>query len=396
MMKKNVIIRSGSLRMGGLERVLIEVLQNIDKKKYNVTLVIDDNCGQGNIFEKDIPKEIPYYFLKSQKLIEKTEYYKKRKKNLICKVIYNLYMNLETFIMCREMKKIIKYLGKIDILIDFDAGATKYIEKIKAEKKIVWIHNSIPKLKKKQSKIERFGKRLEKYDKIVAICDEMKEELKKIYPNLKNKVTRIYNPFNFDRIKLLENNDENLSDREKKLLKDKYIVAIARLDNVQKDFNTLIKAFKILKEKGNKERLYIIGDGPSKYEIEQEIKKNNLEKDILLIGNKKNPYIWLKNSILFVHSSKYEGLPTVLIEALICEKMIISSDCPTGPKEILAEESCGRLFGVGNFKELANLLEIYLNSEEKRIEFIAKILKRREEFNKEVVIKEYEKLIDEI
>ena len=76
MRKKNVIIRSGSLRMGGLERVLIEVLQNIDKKKYNLTLVIDDDCGQGNIFEKDIPKEIPYYFLKSQKLIEKTNYYK--------------------------------------------------------------------------------------------------------------------------------------------------------------------------------------------------------------------------------------------------------------------------------------------------------------------------------
>lgn len=214
-MKKNIIFRSGSLRMGGLERILIEVLQNIDKEKYNITLVIDDDCGKDNIFEKDIPKEIPYYFLKSQKLIEKTEYYKKRKKNLICKVMYNLYMNLETFIMSREMKKIINYLGKVDILIDFDAGATKYIEKIKAEKKVAWIHNSIPKLKKKKSKIERFGRRLEKYDKIVAICDEMKEELKKIYPNLKNKITRIYNPFNFDRIKLLENNEENLSDREK-------------------------------------------------------------------------------------------------------------------------------------------------------------------------------------
>lgn len=48
--------------------------------------------------------------------------------------MYNLYMNLETFIMCREMKKIIKYLGKTDVLIDFDAGATKYIEKIEAKK----------------------------------------------------------------------------------------------------------------------------------------------------------------------------------------------------------------------------------------------------------------------
>ena len=96
-MKKNIIIRSGSLRMGGLERVLIEVLQTIDKKKYNITLVIDDDCGEGNIFEKDIPKEIPYYFLKSKKLMEKTEYYKEKRKKLFYKLMYNLYMNFFLF-----------------------------------------------------------------------------------------------------------------------------------------------------------------------------------------------------------------------------------------------------------------------------------------------------------
>lgn len=263
-------------------------------------------------------------------------------------------------------------------------------------KKVVWVHNSIPKLKKKRSKIERFGKRLENYDKIVAICDEMKEELKSIYPNIKDKIVRIYNPFNFERISKLSMSKENLSLDEKKLLKDDYIVAIARLDNVQKDFITLVKAFKSLKEKGHKEKLYIIGDGPSRQEIEKEIRNNNLEKEILLIGNKKNPYIWLKNSIFFVHSSKYEGLPTVLIEALICEKMIISSNCPTGPKEILKNESCGKLFSVGDFKELSNLIEVYLDSKEKREEFLKEILVRREEFNKNIVIKEYEKLLDTI
>ena len=229
--------------------------------------------------------------------------------------MYNLYMNLETFIMSREMKKIINYLGKVDILIDFDAGATKYIEKIKAEKKVAWIHNSIPKLKKKKSKIERFGRRLEKYDKIVAICDEMKEELKKIYPNLKNKITRIYNPFNFDRIKLLENNEENLSDREKKLLKDKYIVAIARLDNVQKDFNTLIKAFKILKEKGNKEKLYIIGDGPDLNRLRAMIEEYRLEQNIILLGERLNPLNIEKKCDIFFLPSYYEGKPMAVTEA---------------------------------------------------------------------------------
>lgn len=395
-MKKKIVFRSGSLRMGGLERVLIEVLQTIDKEKYNISLIIDDDCGEGNIFEKDIPREIKYYFLKSQDLIQKTEYYKEKRKNIFYKLMYNLYMNLETFIMCRESKKILKEIGEVDVLIDFDAGASKYIEKINAKKKIVWIHNSIPKLKKKKSKIERFGKRLKKYDKVVAICDEMKEELEKIYPKIKEKIIRIYNPFNFERIEKLKNDNTDLTNDDKKLLERKYIVAIARLDSVQKDFSTLIKAFKIVKEKGVEEKLYIIGDGPSREEIEQEIKKMGLEKEILLLGNRKNPYIWLKNSLFFVHSSKYEGLPTVLIEALICDKMIISSNCPTGPKEILKNESCGELFEVGNYNQLSNLLEKYILNKESKNKFLQEILKRKEEFNKEKVIKEYEKLIDNI
>ncbi|WP_294704546.1 glycosyltransferase [uncultured Fusobacterium sp.] len=395
-MKKNILFRSGSLRMGGLERVLIEVLQTIDKEKYNISLIIDDDCGEDNIFEKDIPKEIKYYFLKSQDLIQKTEYYKEKRKNIFYKLMYNLYMNLETFIMCRESKKILKEIGEVDVLIDFDAGASKYIDKLNVKKKIVWIHNSIPKLKKKKSKIERFGKRLEKYDKVVAICDEMKKELQEIYPKIKEKIIRIYNPFNFERIEKLKNDDIDLTDNDRKLLERKYIVAIARLDSVQKDFSTLIKAFKIVKEKGVEEKLYIIGDGPSRKEIEQEIKKMGLEKEILLLGNRKNPYIWLKNSLFFVHSSKYEGLPTVLIEALICDKMIISSNCPTGPKEILKNESCGELFEVGNYNQLSNLLEKYILNKESKNKFLQEILKRKEEFNKEKVIKEYEKLIDNI
>ena len=65
--------------MGGLERILIELLKNIDLKKFEVTLIIDDDCKEKNIFEKDIPKGIPYYFLKPKELIEKTEYFKERK-----------------------------------------------------------------------------------------------------------------------------------------------------------------------------------------------------------------------------------------------------------------------------------------------------------------------------
>ena len=395
-MKKNVIIRSGSLRMGGLERVLIEVLQNIDKKKYNLTLVIDDDCGEDNIFEKDIPKEIPYYFLKSQKLIEKTNYYKLRRKNILYKLMYNIYMNIETYIKSKNIKKLIEKLGKIDVFIDYDAGATKYIENIEADKKVVWIHNSIPNLKKSESKIKRFGKRLEKYDRIVAICDEMKEELKDIYPNLKDKIIRIYNPFNFSRVLNLKDDMSELTEKDKELLNEDYCIAISRLDTVQKDYKTLLKAFKILKSKGINKKLYIVGDGPSKEEIENMIKEYDLIEEVKLLGRFKNPYVWLNNADFFIHSSKYEGFGLVLIEAAILDKLIISSNCPVGPTEILENGKSGILFNVGDSQKLAEKIEKILNDKNLRSRYILSMKERREDFKKENVLKEYEKLIDEI
>lgn len=394
-MKKRVVIRSGSLRMGGLERILIEVLQTISKEKYNISLVIDDDCGEEDIFKKDIPNEIDYYFLKSEELMKKISYYRVRKNNIFYKGLYNFYLSYSKYIACKNMKKLVKKIGKIDVLIDFDAGASKYIDKIEASRKIVWIHSSIPNLKKKKDKIERFGKRLVHYDKIVAICDEMKEELNNLYPYLKEKIIRIYNPFNFERIERLSNDIEELTSKETELLKEKYIVAVSRLDSVSKDYSTLLKAMKILKERQIDEKLYIVGDGPSKVEIEEEIKRLELEENIVLLGRKKNPYIWLKNSDFFVHSSKFEGLPTVLIEALVCDKLVVSSDCPTGPKEILANETCGRLFEVGDYEKLAELLEEYIKNKELKEKYINNIKTRKKEFDKNIVLKEYEKLIDE-
>lgn len=394
---KNIIIRSGSLRMGGLERVLIEVLQTIDKNKYNITLVIDDDCGSGNIFEKDIPKEIPYYFLKSKELIEKTEYYKERKKNLFYKLMYNLYMNLETFIMKENMKKLLRKFDKVDLLIDFDAGASKYINKLEnIDKKAVWIHNSIPKLKKKKSKIERFGKRLENYDRVIAICDEMKEELENIYPKIKNKIMRIYNPFDFQRILNLSDDSSELNNIQKEALKENYCLAISRLDTVQKDYFTLIKAFKILKDKKIDKKLYIVGDGPSKKEIQNLIKEYELEEQIKLIGRFKNPYIWLKNCDFFIHSSKYEGFGLVLVEAAVLDKLVVSSNCPVGPTEILENGKSGILFEVGDAEMLADEIEKILLNKEIRKRYIENMSKRKYDFSKEKVIKEYEKLIDEL
>ncbi|MGL5803264.1 MAG: glycosyltransferase, partial [Cetobacterium sp.] len=213
-MKKNLVVRSGSLRMGGLERVLIEMLQNLDCNRYNISLIIEDNSGKENVFLDQVPEGIDIYFLKPESLIEKTHYHRERKKNLYHKFMYNLLMSKEHSFVVNKTKDVLKEIegkyGEVDVFLDYDWGARRYVEKLKAKRKIVWIHNSVPKLLKKESKIIRFGKNLAKYDTVVAICDDMKAELEAIYPYLKGKVERVYNPFNFKRILDLSNDMSQL------------------------------------------------------------------------------------------------------------------------------------------------------------------------------------------
>ncbi|MGL5459100.1 MAG: glycosyltransferase, partial [Cetobacterium sp.] len=107
-----------------------------------------------------------------------------------------------------------------------------------------------------------------------------------------------------------------------------------------------------------KEKLYIVGDGPYKKELEEKVKKLNLESKIKFLGSKKNPYPILKKSKGLILSSRYEGLPNVILEALVLKKSIVASDCPYGPKEILGEKSeLGILFPIGNVEELVSIIK---------------------------------------
>ena len=382
---KKVLFYNGSLRMGGIERVLVEVLQNIDRSKMSIDLIIEDGIKSLNIFEKDIPKDIKIYYLKPEGLIQKTDFYRKNKKNIFYKIIYNIMMNYEGYIKRKNFKKITKE-ENYNVVIDFDMGLSKHIDLIKAEKKIAWIHASIKNWYEKKSKIKRLEKRLKKYDEVVTICDEMKNETGKLLPSIKNKLIRIYNPFNFERIKKLANNYEDIN---MGLYNQDYIISISRLTLHQKDFFTLIKGFKLAKELGVKEKLYILGDGPDKEKIQKMINEEKMEREILLLGNIKNPYPWIKNSKMLVHSSKYEGLPTALIEALVLGKTIISSKCPTGPKEILENGEIGFLYEIGDYRKLAKLI---IENSENNIS-IEKINQKIQKYSVEKVIKEYEEII---
>ena len=121
----------------------------------------------------------------------------------------------------------------------------------------------------------------------------------------------------------------------------------------QKDQITLLKAVNRIKNQIDFD-LIIVGDGNKKKELLDFIKTNNLSKRVRLIGSKYDPIKLIKLSDIFILTSLYEGLPNVLLEAQVLKTYIISSNCSTGPKEILLNGKAGALFEVSNSKHLAN------------------------------------------
>lgn len=377
---KKILLRTGYLGLGAIEQLTFDIIEGL-KEKFEITLAIENHFN--NSLVKKLSPNIKYFYLKDEKFEKRIKEVGSKKNNIFYKIYYNYLLKKEKKICCKAINEYIQKEGQYDLFVDYDGMAYKYAEKIKIDKKIIWQHTSLNKNKK------RTEKRLDKYDKVVLLCDDMKIDFIKNFPKLKDKFFRIYNFLDFDRIKKLEKDENELNSKEKEMLKEKYCVSVARLD-YPKDFDTLLKAFEILKNKGIKEKLYIIGEGEQRERIENQIKEKELESVVYLLGRKNNPYVWIKNADLFVHSSKREGFGIVLIEAMIINTMVISSDCMTGPKEILENGKDGELFKVGDSIELSNLLEKYIINPELKEKYIENSKIRIQDFKKQKILKKYE------
>ena len=376
---KKILFCTDSLIMGGQEKVSIDYLKMLlENSDYKISLLInEDNGKEGNIFINDIPKKIKYKFVIEKEIISQINKYRELKKgNVLYKILYNYYLGKRKKSYLKNIKKIIKQ-EEYDYLIDFTCQLPT---ELCDNRVISWIHTDVNSWKEKR--VRELGKKIEKIGRLIVLNESNKKDLKKLFSNNKNKIEKIYNPFDIEKIEKLSLEKSLLTNKEKELIEDKYFLACCRLDKL-KDIDTLIESYKILKEKYIiEEKLYIIGDGEERERLENLVKKYNLEKDIIFLGMQKNPYVWMRNAKFFIHSSFREGLPTVIIEALITNGMVISSDCPVGPREILEDGKYGILFPVGDKERLIeeilrvlndkNLVEKYGKEAKIRVEDFSK------------------------
>ncbi len=387
-----IFFYTSGIGLGGVERVLLEILKGIDKEKFDVKLGLQ--YENENAFEDEIPKEIKYEYMLEKDFINRIlEVQKKKKNNIFYKLFYNLLLIKEKKII---KKKFIRFSRDRDIVIDFKSGDfLRLISMLKYKKKVCWFHTSVFEANVYKKNKKKLKKRLKRMDKIVVVCDEMKKQMIVEFPEYEEKITRIYNPFNIEDIERKARDREALNLREKELLEDKYIVAVSRLEEKHKDIATLIEAYAKIKHKV-REKLYIVGEGPDREKIESLIEKLELKDRVVLLGFQKNPYIWMKNARLFVHSSKSEGFGLVLVEAMMCNVPVISSDCPVGPKEILEGGKSGELFEIGNSEQLAEKILKVLNNKEVYVTYKTNAWKRKDNFLIDKVKKQVEEFFHEL
>lgn len=377
---KNILVIITKLSNGGAEKAITLLASNLSKK-YNVKIVAFDNSKQ------DYSTDVEIIDLKTR-------------------ITNNKIKKIINFIIRIYKVRRIKKTYNIDYTISFLPGPnivncfTKYKDKI-----IISVRNIQSKLKKSYFREIANQISFNKADKIVTVCESVKEDISNTY-NVKNeKMITIYNTY--DENKISEQKFEKLDKQELTIFKDNFVViTIGRLIE-QKGQWYLIRAFKEVVKKIPNAKLVILGRGELKNYLQKVIEKNGLESSVYLYGFKRNPYKYMYNSDLFVLPSLYEGMSNVLLEAMSCELPIIATNSEGGNKEIL-QNDYGTLINKFDGKYYIdepltkeeinlgeNIIEI-LKNKTLRDKYKEQSQKRIKYFNKENNLKKWINLLDNI
>lgn len=351
--KKKILIRIGSLRHGGAEKVLVTFLKNLPEDKYEIDLLLNLYSGK---YLSEVPSWVNILYLNKGEMITTN-----RIQDIPQKIYRVVYQNL-----LKKFPKLL-YQGKLkgkkyDIEFAAIHGMRDEIlnSPLKNSKKIVWIHNDLTQVKSyRNEEIQKFFG----FDKIMVISEKIRETFLNLAQNEKEKqkIEKIYNPLN---------TEEVLAKAKKTVLNysfDQNIPTFISVGTVfpQKGFDRLLKVHKRLLDEGLKHKILIVGDGYDFENIKKLKSELGVDNTATMLGFTDNPYPYFNHANFYILSSRYEGFPTVLFEAITLKKRIIATEV-SGVQEML------------NNGELGLIIE---NSEEGIYSGMKKALENPEYFN---------------
>ena len=320
-----------SLAGGGAERVLLNLANGFAQQGYKVDLVLAQATGP---YLRQITPQVNTVNLGARRTLT------------------SLY-SLMTYLRQTQPEALIAGLDHANLV----AIWAKYLSGVPT-RVLVTVHGQLSeKIAGNPTIPEKFlafllRKFLPSADKIITVSNGVADDLSEVLRLKRDTITTIYNPVVSS--SLFEKAKAPVTDPWPDAPSLPIVIAIGRLDK-QKDFPNLIRAFGLVRRQLTC-KLLILGEGEQRPYLENLIHELDLENDVSLPGFVDNPYAFLKRAQVFVLSSVWEGLPTVLIEALALGVPVVSTDCKSGPREILKDGKYGALVPVGDHTALAEAI----------------------------------------
>ncbi|WEG11504.1 glycosyltransferase [Pullulanibacillus sp. KACC 23026] len=366
-MKKKVAFVAINLNVGGTEKALLNMLTVMPKDQFDITLILLENRGE---FRNQVPegvKTIIYDQYPSIKAVindplPQTVLHTLKQGRILKGIRYfSFYIVQKLWGKKQRLFHELTTLAPLDIHECYDvaiayAGPMEFIsylviEKIKAAKKIQWIHFDLSKL---TIDVKYWNTMYRKFDNIFAVSKEGKDHLVSCFPEFMNKTETFLNVFSPELILQMAENGNGFKDN----FKGFRILTVGRL-SFEKGQDLIIKVLARLKGEGHCVRWYCVGEGPMRSEYEALIKKYSLEEDFILLGLQTNPYPFMKECDLYVQPSRHEGYCLTLTEAKLFKKPIVATNF-AGANEQISNNKTGIIVNFDE-EELLTALNRILN-----------------------------------
>ncbi|GAA4416081.1 glycosyltransferase [Nibrella viscosa] len=353
-----------NLNQGGVQRMMVNVANYLYANGYDVTVVL---CRQGGHYRDILNEGIRMVSLESDNRLSLirflTSYLKKEKPDVLFTAVPHL----------NNIALLSRALARVETRIIISERSNTVEEFNKSPLSAYKLSFGLIPI------LYRFA------DAIIAVSKGVADDLSKVALIPRSTISVIYNPA-FS-AKLLTEANEPVDDPWLANKEHPVIVGVGRLTE-QKDFGLLIDAVYQLNQL-RPVRLLIIGEGPLRYELQRKIDSYKLADFVRLVGFQSKPTAWINKADVFVLSSKWEGFGNILVEALAAGTTIVSTDCKSGPSEILADGKYGYLVPVSNVPALADAIKYALDNPLPK----TMLQERAKEYDVSIVMKKYEKII---
>jgi len=320
-----------SLQGGGVERVMLHLVRGFAARGFAVDMVLARAEGP---YLKHVPPQVRVVDLGVQRaLFSLPRLIRYVRHTQPCALLSAKdYVNLVAIWACRWARVPTRLVVSVHIPLSVDM---QYASQLKARLIPVLARQLYP----------------DAY-RVVAVSQGVAADILSLYQLMPDKVEVIYNPVVTP--ELITQSWEPVEHPWLAAGELPVILGAGRL-TVQKDFVTLIRAFARVRQH-HEARLIILGEGEDRPILERLVRELGLQEWVALPGFVENPYAWMRRAAVFVLSSRWEGLPTVLVEAMACGTPVVSTDCPSGPREILEGSKWGKLVPVGDEAALAEAI----------------------------------------